>query len=227
MLTTITGKKAVVIFLNMEKAFELANSRAILTALARKGVGDKLLRWTQGHLTQYITLQNGTPQGSILSPHLFNTLMEELTSIALPTSTKVFCYADDVALVSTGPHHLRKAQHAMNAITLGLKINVNKTRGLYFNGKRPPEPLKAHNNNIEWTYCHQYLGIWLDEKLTLQQHIRYPTDRVRSQLRVMRSITATEGVAGFQVLKTYYLQAVRNIFDYAAPLLAAARPSQL
>ncbi|KAK8393514.1 hypothetical protein O3P69_006684 [Scylla paramamosain] len=34
MLTTITGKRAVVIFLDMEKAFELANRGAILTALS-------------------------------------------------------------------------------------------------------------------------------------------------------------------------------------------------
>lgn len=122
MLTTIMGKKAVVIFFDMEKTSELANPRAILTALASKGVGGKLLHWTQDfltgrrvrvrfqdHLTQYITLQNGMPQGSFLSSHLFNTLIEELASLVLLVGTKVFCYANDVAIVFTGLHHLQKA----------------------------------------------------------------------------------------------------------------------
>ncbi len=51
MLTTITGKRAVVIFLDIEKAFELANRGAILTMLVHKGVGGKLLKWTRDFLT--------------------------------------------------------------------------------------------------------------------------------------------------------------------------------
>ncbi len=87
----------------------------------------------QGHLSEYVTFENGTPQGSILSPYLFNILLEELASLPLAGNTKVFCYADDIAIVSTGPHHLKRAQEAITAVTsrcqsLGLKVNFAKTK---------------------------------------------------------------------------------------------------
>lgn len=122
MITTISDRKAMVTFLDMEKAFELPNARNILMALARKGIGGKLLQWVknfltdrrarvrfQGHLSHSETFDNGTPQGSILSTYLFNTRMEELMTLLLPTGTNILCYADDIAIISTGTLHLRRA----------------------------------------------------------------------------------------------------------------------
>ncbi|XP_045105264.1 uncharacterized protein LOC123500673 [Portunus trituberculatus] len=202
MITSISGRKAVIIFLDMEKAFELANARPILTALARKGVAGKLLAWVQdfltgrkarvrfqGRLTDYKTLDNGTPQGSILSPYLFNTLMEELISLPLSTGSKILCYADDIAVITTGPNHLKKAQNIITTVakkcdSLGLKINFAKSKAMYVNVKAPPE-------------------------------------RAQARLKTLRAITAIEGGAN---LRLFYVQAVRSLVDYAAPLLASISP---
>ncbi|XP_068235588.1 uncharacterized protein [Palaemon carinicauda] len=48
-LTTINDKKAFVIFLNLEKAFELAISPAILFKLVEKRVKGHLLAWTRNY----------------------------------------------------------------------------------------------------------------------------------------------------------------------------------
>ena len=245
MITSISGRKAVVAFLDMEKAFELANARAILTALARKGVDGRLLKWTkdfltgrrarvrfQGHLSTYMSFENGTPQGSILSPYLFNILMEELVSTPLAAGTKVLCYADDIAIISTGRNHLKNAQTAINRAAakcqdLGLKINFAKTKAVYFNGARPEQPLRAQQQDIEWALHHPYLGVWIDHSLNFIHHTTVVAERVRARLRTMRAITATEGGANFQVLKLFYIQAIRAIVEYSAPLLIMASPNQL
>ena len=155
-----------------------------------------------------------------------------MASLPLPPGTKLLVYADDVALVATGACHLQRAQQAITAIStkchsLALKINFNITKAICFNGVRPQAPLRAGPIDIEWVNNHQYLGIQLDHRLNFRHHVQYTADRVRPRLRVMRFITATEGGADFRVLKTFYLQAIRSIFDYAAPLLATVRQTQI
>ena len=87
------GKKCVAVFIDLEKAFELANKDVILYELTKLGVKGKLLGWLQDYLSDrkgYVTIdgqksditdfENGTPQGSILSPFLFNILVNALVS---------------------------------------------------------------------------------------------------------------------------------------------------
>ncbi|KAG0724244.1 RNA-directed DNA polymerase from mobile element jockey [Chionoecetes opilio] len=116
LLCAASSGDTTVAFLDLEKDFELANCPVML--LVRKGVCGRLLIWLrdflsgraarvafQGQTSQLHQHENGTPQGSILSPFLFNILMEELISLPLPPGTKLLCYADDLALYCTGPAH--------------------------------------------------------------------------------------------------------------------------
>lgn len=96
-----------IVFLDLEKAFELASPLAIQETLIHKGVKGILLAWIadyfknrsanvrfQGHLSQHMPLENGTPQGGVLSPALFNTLMSNILDIHLPEGCKIISYAD-------------------------------------------------------------------------------------------------------------------------------------
>ena len=100
-LATVKNKKATVLFLHLEKAFELTNPAAILDMLVEKGAKGKLLHWIknnvlrrrgrakfQGVVSDYKELHNGTLQGGILSPFLFNVLMENIAKLALPRNVK-------------------------------------------------------------------------------------------------------------------------------------------
>ncbi|XP_064077585.1 uncharacterized protein LOC135195253 [Macrobrachium nipponense] len=112
-MSTINERKAIVVFLDLEKAYELASAAAILEALADKAVKGNLLAWAKGYTqnrqarvtfqgasSDFLSLENGTPQGGILSPFLFNVLMEKLATTTLPNGVEIFIYADDVCLVS-------------------------------------------------------------------------------------------------------------------------------
>lgn len=111
-LGEVINSRALIVFLDLKKAFELANGEAILHSLVKKGVQGKLLAWTRGYLAGRCTrvrfqgqlsathhFENGTLQGGILSPFLFNVLMEDLVALDLGRGAHLFCYADDLQLV--------------------------------------------------------------------------------------------------------------------------------
>lgn len=75
-LSGVLGRQAVVVFVDLEKTFELASAPAILSLLAKKGVQGRLLSWVgqylqgrraavrfQGHTSSVKAFENGTPQG--------------------------------------------------------------------------------------------------------------------------------------------------------------------
>lgn len=79
----------ITVFLDLEKAFELASPEVILAFLVRTGIRGRFSSWLQDypHLRRarvrfhglksvYRGFENRTPHGVILSPLLFNLLME-------------------------------------------------------------------------------------------------------------------------------------------------------
>ncbi len=122
-LASATAGKLTAIFLDLEKAFKLANEAVTLDLLTRKGVKGQLLRWTrdyltdrrarvhfQGHTSSRHNLEHGTLQGSVHSPFLFNTVVKALLLQPLPRSCSLMIYADDITLLATGRQHRADAQ---------------------------------------------------------------------------------------------------------------------
>ena len=122
-LATVEQQKATVLFLDLEKAFELTNPAAILETLVEKGAKGKLLHWIknivlrrrgrvkfQGVASDYKQLHNGMPQGGILSLFLFNVLMENIANLALPRDTNISVFADNITVAITGNNQLIDTQ---------------------------------------------------------------------------------------------------------------------
>ena len=105
-LTTRRDKGSTAIFIDLEKAFELSNPTIMLTSLISAGIKGNLIKWLQNYLSdRKATLlfqgaksdtsnfDNGTPQGSTLSPTLFIYLVDQLHSVVLPRGVKMLTYA--------------------------------------------------------------------------------------------------------------------------------------
>ncbi|XP_050717435.1 uncharacterized protein LOC126999146 [Eriocheir sinensis] len=107
LLAHTNNRPTIAVFLDLEKAFELASPYAILAAL-----------------------------GGVLSPILFNLLMEDLVALPFRDGADLLSYADDLALVVTGRgNKLTRAQEALDLISdkceeLGLKISADKSRAM-------------------------------------------------------------------------------------------------
>ncbi|XP_063887725.1 uncharacterized protein LOC135115154 [Scylla paramamosain] len=246
LLTQIDRRPAVIVFIDLEKAFELASPHAILDALVRKGVRGRLLAWLRDYLQRrrarvsrfqglrstFKVLENGTPQGGILSPLLFNLLMEQLVALPFHAGTVLLSYADDLALVVTGRgNKLRRTQQALDLISgkcqdLGLKISAEKSRAMMVKAADPTWQLHVQGVELAWTNSYQYLGVWVDKRPSFTAHAAYLRERTQSRLSVMRAMTRINAGATFSVLRQYYVHAVRSLVDYSAPVLIALSPNQ-
>ena len=244
-LTRVNHRPAVAVFLDLEKAFELASPHAILAALAGKGVRGRLLVWLQdylqqrsarvrfqGHRSSFRELENGTPQGGILSPFLFNLLMEQLVALPFREDTVLLSYADDLALLVTGQgDRLSKTQRALDLVTakceeLGLKISAEKSRAMAIRTATPAGRLSVQGIGLAWTDRYLYLGVWVDSRLSFGPQLAHLRDRMEARLNVMRAMTRPAAGATYHVLRLYYVQAVRSLVDYSAPVLTAISTSQ-
>ena len=240
LLAEVNNKPAIIVFLDLEKAFELASPTAIADRLAERGVCGRLLSWThdylsnrrakvkfQGHTSSLQRFENGTPQGGVLSPTLFNVLMEELVRLPLHRQVSLLSYADDLALVSTGPgDRMARAQRGLDAIAaacreLGLKISAQKSQAMATMCRTPDTSLRIQGVCLQWVPAYQYLGVWVDQRLTFRKEVEYLKERTKARISVMRAMTTTKAGATDRVLRLYYVQAVRSLVDYAAVTLVS------
>ena len=235
------------IFLDLEKAFELANDSIILDLLASRGINGKMLAWItsyldkrtaqvrfQGKLSTTHCFENGTPQGAILSPFLFNVIMEHIVSIKTFTQyTTVMSYADDIVLINnrpdneTVPKDLKLIENS--CARLGMKIAPAKSLAVTFRTTKIKNQfeLTMQTTPIKWGRNYQYLGVKFDSHLTFTSHTEYLCKRVQSRLSMMKYMSGTKAGASASVLRTFYLAAIRSILEYGAQCLLLSKPSNL
>ncbi|GFW31408.1 probable RNA-directed DNA polymerase from transposon X-element [Trichonephila clavipes] len=120
----------------------------------------------------------GTPQGSILSPALYNIFTSDFPTTP---SVSVCLFADDAAILCnsiTADQAVRTSQSYLSQLETWLikwriAINTEKTNALIFRKRRAntmPPPLKLFDEPINWTFQTSYLGIILNDNLTYQPH---------------------------------------------------------
>ncbi|KAK8372172.1 hypothetical protein O3P69_011867 [Scylla paramamosain] len=119
------------------------------------------------------------------------------------------------------------AQRAITRISqecqrLGMKINAMKTKALHLGSRKTLPPLRLHDSDIAWVGSHPYLGVWMDPHLTFKSHVAATAGKAKARLNIMRAITGLKRGANYQVLRTYYIQAVRSVIEYGAPCLSTA-----
>lgn len=232
------ARPSAAVFIDLEKAFELANKNAILSALTNKFIKGKLLRWIDQYLTnrqartqisgtysRYETFENGTPQGSVISPFLFNILMEVLVSQNYQNVT-VISYADDIVFIANGEKPVQSLQKALQLFSnicteIGLKISTNKTKAIYFtktNTKdyKPTTNLQVTGEDIEWVDSYKYLGITIDRKTNFTEHFNNVISTCSKKLNVMKAMTGLECGASTKTMKTLYTTTIRSLIEYSA-----------
>ncbi|MPC78118.1 putative RNA-directed DNA polymerase from transposon BS [Portunus trituberculatus] len=158
--------------------------------------------------------------------------MEQLVALPFQDGTVLLSYADDLALVVTGRgNKLRRTQQALDLISekceeLGLKISAEKSWAMMVKAADPAWQLRVQGVELTWTNSYQYLRVWVDKRLSFTAHAACLRERTQARLNVMRAMTRPTAGATFSVLRLYYVQAVRSLVDYSAPILVALSPNQ-
>ena len=60
---------------------------------------------------------------------------------------------------------------------------------------------------------HQYLGVWIDRKLTMQTQIKHLKSRMAPRTNILRAITRYAFGASHRVKRAFFTHAIRSLVD--------------
>ena len=183
-----------ILSIDFKKAFDSIDHKFIDSCLELLNFGPQFRRWVNlffknretyllmdGHLSEKISLEQGVPQGDVLSPYIFNIAVEFLLmkithtrSIEGLTFAKYDCraetYADDTTIIiKRTEENLRNLIQIIQDFSLisGLHANLDKTSvtplGNCFS--IDPEDQICRDLNLKWVTEFTLLGITFDSKL--------------------------------------------------------------
>lgn len=238
-------KCVLIIFLDLAKAFDSVDRSKLLTKLELAGIKNCALKWFKSYFesrlqlvkikeieSEYADIDFGVIQGSTLGPLLFSIYMNNISKIAI--DGKMFLFADDTALVSTGStwdeaydramQDLIKIKNWLDHNTLSLNIKKTKCLPIYIRNDSGPgqRTLKLHLcgnprsndcacNEIEPVEQYKYLGVIVDRKISWVPHVQYVKQRLR---KMIYAFTQLAQVLTIEQCRVAYFAYVQSILQY-------------
>jgi ribonuclease HI len=236
------------VFIDFERAYDMLHVPTLLRKLQSLGLTGNTTNWIENFLSNRtfqvkvgsefsnkLIQQNGTPQGSVISPLLFLIMINDIPSG--PDNVEMSLFADDSAIYM-GQRNIKtlisKIQLSVDIIhnwcnQNGFKISLNKTTAVLFSKKRhlPTINITIDQNLIKMENKAKFLGIIFDRKLTWKPHVEYIIDRCKKRLNLMRAVSGNQWGASKKSLLTIYKTLIRSIIDYGDVAYSSACKSQL
>ncbi|GFY01599.1 RNA-directed DNA polymerase from mobile element jockey [Trichonephila clavipes] len=227
------------IFLDVEKAFDRLWHNGLIFKMINLNYPPYLIHTISDYLHNRIFqvkiqatiskighIQAGSPQGSLLSPILYN-----IYTYDFPTSPLVdIClFADDAAILSQQdtPQKVRASlqkylKKLKKWLTLWrISINTSKSKAIVFKKgayKNTLQPLKLFRNNIDWHDEVDYLGVTLDKKLTFKSHLKKITCKFKNRLQALHNLLSKNSKLSTNNKRQIYMQYLLPILTYASQI---------
>ena len=237
-----------IVFCDIEKAFDSASHLVILNTLINKGIKGRMLRWISDFFSNRsykirigniysdeFSSNQGVPQGAILSPLLFTLLLSELPNFK---DTHTLMYADDISLFvmeDTIECALNKLQSSLSNCFSWLKdraltLNPNKTQLMMFTRKKITSPpnIFINSHKISYVTQHKFLGLYFDGPLlSWGRHISYLKSICSRKMNIMRALTSKSWGANRRLLITFYNSFIKSKISYGLEVYSSASLSEL
>ena len=242
-------------FLDIEGAFDNVAFKAIERALHKKLKDKRTAVWIMHMITNRTLtttllgesistiVTKGCPQGGILSPFLWNLVMDDLLNHSkkkIPGDLQGF--ADDLCLLvsTTMPSSgrpsadilpLRDAtQKGLLAInewckSVGLKLSALKSQVVIFTHRKNVKlsnPLKIQGNEIPACETVKFLGVTLDHKLNWNAHVNKQISKAKKILMQCRRVVGPTWGLNPKTALWIYTAIVRPTISYGAMVWANA-----
>ena len=202
--TIADGLATAAIFVDLKGAFDRVWRNGLIHKLHQMGITGRMLRWIHNFLTSRtarchiqdtagptFSTSVGLPQGSVLSPVLFNTYIIDMYE---KSGGKCVKFADDGTDWEQDKDALVAVQlvcrKAVNWVKWCRKwkmsVNFNKTEGTVFSLEQdlPVFSFKIGKATICYNPTPKILGITLDEKLSFMQHLQNTEKKASRALKI-------------------------------------------
>jgi hypothetical protein len=217
---------------DLSKAFDRATGSVTIKALCRLGLPEPVIFWTFNYMSgrtqavrnsrgvsNWLWVSSGVPQGSVLGPFLFATIVNDLKAIS--HNSVIVKYADDLTLI----HFVRKAEdnnlpaewkHILRWCEGNqLQVNTKKTKLMEFStSAKLSVDLTAINNGLEidLVQSSKLLGVTFSSDFKWDLHISLTLEKASRRLFSLIALRSV-GVPP-KTLWNVYDSLVRSILLY-------------
>lgn len=205
------GKSTGMVLLDVQKAYDSVWQKAVVFKLQQSNCPLYIVKVVQSFLsartfevqvngsrsTTY-RIPFGVPQGSVLSPTLYNVFTADILMV---DGVVYAFFADDTAFLASDKDPeivVTKLQQAQNCLEefqrkWRIKINANKTQTIFFTRKRaernlPRSVVTTNGVPSAWVNDANYLGVIFDSKLTFGKHVNNAICKVDKAVRSMYAL---------------------------------------
>lgn len=238
-------KHTLVTFLDFQQAFDKVWHCGLLYKLKKvdtpKYLYDVLSSFLNGR-TFTVRINNinstlrqihaGTPQGSVLSPILFNFYVHDIIQ---STNTSIAMFADDTAVFSQH-NDILIARNTLQSYLVNLEqylkkwmicLNTEKCTAKIFTLRRPSDPpeLILKNKELKWNPASEavkYLGVYLDRRLTWNYHINNKLTQTYARLAMLYPIVNRKSSLKPETTVLIHKTILRPLLMYGCEVWGAA-----
>nr|CAI5825473.1 unnamed protein product [Callosobruchus analis] len=181
------------------------------------------------------SVHKGLPQGSVISPLLFNIYTQDFHSMDIDCN--ILQYADDFCIYTTGrtyeqcTHKLDTVMHQCNNYfwNQGLDLSPLKSAVVFFSRHRLPatDTIQLSDVLVPVHRSHTYLGVTLDSKLTWDEHINKTLTKCEKSLNILKAVNRRRWGADPNINLLFYRAYTRDIIDYGCFLYGSASNTRL
>eukprot|EP01059_Diplonema_ambulator_P003877 TRINITY_DN13576_c0_g3_i6.p1 TRINITY_DN13576_c0_g3~~TRINITY_DN13576_c0_g3_i6.p1 ORF type:complete len:346 (+),score=68.40 TRINITY_DN13576_c0_g3_i6:93-1040(+) len=238
------NKFSISIFLDFEKAFDTVNKARLMERLRKMKLPPRYVKWISSFLKErkaavnvdgttgeYFTKEEGTPQGTVLSPLLFlcfiDDLAKKLEEHEIDTEHVRSLFDDDVAVVVSGKdaeearQRAEKVLHLIEEWTEEWDLRLSKKKTCYMvtakqiPRQKPVLMYKDGSTHVAYDKNPVFLGVKCDEKMSFKAHVEYVLERMNKWVLVLRTLGGTKWGCSVSALRTVYLTYVLPVATYA------------
>lgn len=234
---------SVLLSIDLEKAFDKVKTKTMIDILRNYEIEEHYLYWIfeclnnrhihlkQNDFSASTVLNDGLPQGDILSPLLFNIYSAELHSLE-NNDIQVLQYADDFTF-------LIRDRNALNLIaktntflisltsklaTLNFNININKTHFMCINNKdNTIMDIKLNHISISEVNTIKILGITYDRKLNFERHYKETKEKCARFINIFKTLNYKRGGAHPSTMLNVYKATIASRLLYGSPITFSSR----